>query len=42
MRVLPKLVLGRIPIHAVFPSRRHLPRSVAVILDALSALCAPR
>ena len=42
VRVLPKLVLGRIPIHAVFPSRRHLPRRVAVVLEALSTLHAPR
>jgi DNA-binding transcriptional LysR family regulator len=42
VRVLPKLVLTRIPIHAVFPSRRHLPRRVAVVLDALSTLRAPR
>ncbi|MDX2167144.1 MAG: LysR family transcriptional regulator [Deltaproteobacteria bacterium] len=37
-RVLPKLVLARLPIHAVYPSRRHLPRRVAVVLDGLSAL----
>jgi DNA-binding transcriptional LysR family regulator len=42
VRVLPKLVLTRIPIHAVYPSRRHLPRRVAVVLDALRALRAPR
>lgn len=42
VRVLPKLVLTRIPIHAVLPSRRHLPRRVAVVLDALSTLYARR
>lgn len=37
-RVLPTLVLARLPIHAVYPSRRHLPRRVAVVLEGLSAL----
>lgn len=34
-RVLPTLVLARLPIHVVYPSRRHLPRRVAVVLEAL-------
>ena len=37
-RVLPRLVLARLPIHAVYPSRRHLPRRVAVVLEALRSL----
>src|SRR5690606_35288944 len=37
-RVLPRVVLARLPIHAVYPSRRHLPRRVAVVLDALRDL----
>jgi DNA-binding transcriptional LysR family regulator len=35
VRVLPKTAIGAIPIHAVYPSRRHLPRRVSVVLDAL-------
>ncbi len=35
--VLPRLTLTRIPIHAVYPSRRHLARRVQVVLDALVA-----
>jgi DNA-binding transcriptional LysR family regulator len=35
VRVLAKTVIGAIPIHAVYPSRRHLPRRVSVVLDAL-------
>jgi LysR family transcriptional regulator, regulator for bpeEF and oprC len=37
IRVLPRLTLTRLPIHAVYPSRRHLPQRVAVVLEALSA-----
>lgn len=37
VRLLPRVVLARLPIHAVYPSRRHLPRRVQVVLDALSA-----
>jgi DNA-binding transcriptional LysR family regulator len=33
--VLPRATLARIPVHAVFPSRRHLPRRVQIVLDAL-------
>jgi DNA-binding transcriptional LysR family regulator len=35
VRVLPRTTLARIPLHVVFPSRRHLPRRVQVVLDAL-------
>jgi DNA-binding transcriptional LysR family regulator len=34
--VLPRTTLTRIPLHAVFPSRRHLPRRVQIVLDALT------
>ncbi|MFT4571241.1 MAG: LysR family transcriptional regulator for bpeEF and oprC [Hyphomicrobiaceae bacterium] len=34
--VLPRLDLGKLPIHAVYPSRRHLPRRVEVVLEALT------
>lgn len=34
--LLPRSPLSKLPIHAVFPSRRHLPRKVEVILDALT------
>jgi DNA-binding transcriptional LysR family regulator len=37
VRVLPRTTLLRIPLHAVFPSRRHLPRRVQVVLEALVA-----
>lgn len=37
VRVLPKVTVAEIPVHAVYPSRRHLPRRVAVVLDALAA-----
>lgn len=36
--VLPRTVLARIPFHAVYPGRRHLPRRVQVVLDALVAV----
>lgn len=35
VRVLPDESLAELPIHAVWPSRRHLPRRVSVLLDAL-------
>jgi DNA-binding transcriptional LysR family regulator len=35
VRVLPRTTLARLPLHAVFPSRRHLPRRVQIVLDAL-------
>ena len=34
--VLPRTTLARIPLHVVYPSRRHLPRRVQVVLDALA------
>lgn len=37
VRVLPKVTVAEIPLHAVYPSRRHLPRRVAVVIDALAA-----
>ena len=37
VRVLPKITIAEIPIHAVYPSRRHLPRRVSVVIDALAA-----
>jgi DNA-binding transcriptional LysR family regulator len=37
-RVLPRHVLTRLPVHVVYPSRRHLPRRVAVVLEALRDL----
>lgn len=37
VRVLPKLTLLRVPIHVVYPSRRHLPRRVQVVVEALVA-----
>lgn len=36
VQVLKSAPVARIPIHAVYPSRRHLPRRVSVLLDALS------
>ena len=35
--VLPRTTLTRIPLHVVYPGRRHLPRRVQVVLDALVA-----
>jgi DNA-binding transcriptional LysR family regulator len=35
--VLPRKTLTRIPLHALYPGRRHLPRRVQVVLDALIA-----
>ncbi len=37
VRVLPRAVLGRLPLHVVYPSRRHLPARVRAVLDALRA-----
>ncbi len=37
VRVLPQTSIAELPVHAVWPSRRHLPRRVAVVLDALAA-----
>ena len=34
--VLPRTTLARIPLHVVYPSRRHLPRRVQIVLDALA------
>jgi DNA-binding transcriptional LysR family regulator len=36
IRVLPKMPIAEFAIHAVYPSRRHLPRRVSVVLDALT------
>ena len=35
VRVLPRTTIARLPLHAVYPSRRHLPRRVQVVLEAL-------
>jgi DNA-binding transcriptional LysR family regulator len=35
--VLPRVTLTRLPIHVVYPGRRHLARRVQVVLDALLA-----
>lgn len=35
VRVLKRTDIARIPVHAVYPSRRHLPRRVQVVIDAL-------
>ena len=39
MAVLPRITLTRIPIHLVYPSRRHLPRRVQVVIAALTGGC---
>lgn len=36
VRVLAKTSIARMPIHAIYPSRRHLPQRVRVVLDALA------
>ncbi len=36
-RVLPRTHVAHFPIHAVYPSRRHLPRRVQTLIDALAA-----
>jgi DNA-binding transcriptional LysR family regulator len=35
-RILPRTTIARLAVHALYPSRRHLPRRVEVVLDALS------
>lgn len=35
VRVLPRVTLARLPLHVVYPSRRHLPARVRVVIDAL-------
>jgi len=35
--VLPRTVLARIPLHVVYPSRRHLPRRIQIVIEALCA-----
>ena len=35
-RLLPRTDVARLPIHAVYPSRRHLPRRVQAVVDALT------
>src|SRR5262245_51592737 len=37
VRVLPRTSLLRVPLHAVYPSRRHLARRVRLVLEALEA-----
>ena len=37
VRVLARTSVARMPLNAVYPSRRHLPRRVQIVLDALSA-----
>jgi len=37
LRVLPRTTIARLPLHVVYPSRRHLPRRVQVVLEALQA-----
>ncbi len=37
VRLLGTAAIAEIAIHAVYPSRRHLPRRVGVVIDALSA-----
>lgn len=37
VRVLPRLTLLHVPVHVVYPSRRHLPRRVQVVVEALLA-----
>lgn len=34
--VLPRIEIARLPIHAVYPSRRHLPQRVQAVIDALT------
>ena len=34
--VLPRAIIARIPLHAVYPSRRHVPRRLQIVLDALA------
>ena len=36
--VLPRVTLTRIPIHVVYPSRRHLPRRTEAVLESLRTL----
>lgn len=38
LAVLPRLTLTRIPLHVVYPSRRHLPRRTEIVLEALRAV----
>jgi len=33
--VLPRTVLARIPVHVVYPSRRHLPHRTRIVIEAL-------
>ena len=35
-RILPRTTIARLAVHALYPSRRHLPRRVQVVLAALS------
>jgi len=38
VRILPRTDIARFPVHAVYPSRRHLPRRVEVVIEALSSV----
>lgn len=42
VHVLPRTEVARFPIHAVVPSRRHLPLRVHAIIDALKAVFTPQ
>lgn len=35
VRLLPRTVIARLPVHALYPSRRHVPPRVRVVLNAL-------
>lgn len=37
VRLLPRATLASLPVHVVYPSRRHLPRRVRVVIDSLAA-----
>lgn len=37
VHVLPEIIVAELPVHAVWPSRRHLPRRVSVVIEALTA-----
>ncbi len=34
--ILPRVVLARVPLHVVYPSRRYVPRRLQIVLDALA------
>jgi DNA-binding transcriptional LysR family regulator len=41
VRVLPRTTLLRVPLHVVYPSRRHLPRRTQVVIEALRGALPP-